>query len=99
MPTIENKKDIRYIAAQLLDLFGASGKHWIQDTLEDGRGNYCLMGGMEELKLESNVLLEAVRKETGYSSVESFNDENQWPTIKAFLCKYIRPKKVQKGKK
>lgn len=99
MPTTA-KNDIRYIAAKLLDLFGSKGQHWIRNDYADGKGNYCLMGGLEKLEMndKSIILQDAIAAYTDnrYRDVEDFNDSRKWPAIKKFLCSLIKPSKKEK---
>jgi hypothetical protein len=85
---------MKVIAAKLLNLFGARGQHWIRGEESNGNGDYCLIGGMKELNLthEMKTLQRAVREKTKHTSIAAFNDQHYWPTIKDFLCSYIRPK-------
>jgi hypothetical protein len=96
-----NKKPqphLRTIARRLLDLFGVDGKHWIDGDYNDGEGNYCLIGGLEKIKLvnQRNRLNEAIAEfDTAHDAqedgVEEWNDSHEWPTIREFLMKLAHP--------
>lgn len=97
---VKRKKPVtmRTIARRLLDLFGVDGEHWIEGDYNDGDGNYCLIGGIDKLRLSNkrNMLSDAIAEydpdyKANHDGVESWNDYHQWADIKKFLMRYAHP--------
>ena len=101
MPTAKKAVSAKTIARKLLALFGSDGEHWMKGNYDDGEGNYCLIGGLQAMKMTSRgrpVLTKAIKEITGQKwSVEEFNDSRtSWREIKQVLCHIAFPKKESK---
>ena len=94
-----NKK-VQEAATKLLKLFGQDGKHWLNGAENDEKGNYCLIGGLEQLGYNQTLLDPVLPIQDVDANDESdpfdldfqsfidtpnFNDRDGWKPIKTFL--------------
>jgi hypothetical protein len=88
---------VKEAADKILKLFGQDGKHWLSGTESDDEGNYCLIGGLEQLGYSQELFddtlpvcsIEANDDGTvepfTFESTPDFNDRDGWAPIKTFL--------------
>lgn len=97
-------KDLRSIATKLLDFFGPDGERWTRGQFHSWYNHrleridsYCLIGGCDQLQLNSFVLLKVLKEEIRDNiSIPIFNDTNDWETVKKFLMKCAHPYQPKK---
>lgn len=89
----QEASDRKNTAESLLKLFGENGEHWTKGAhARDANGipvatwnvnaeSFCLLGGCSHLGVSAGPLYAAL----GVESLANFNDNNDWPTIKAAL--------------
>ena len=90
---------VQQAATKLLKLFGEDGKRWLNGLESDDEGNYCLIGGLEQLGY-SPTLLDPVLPvlpvnesefEEGHVDLDNFsdsvdfNDRDGWKPVRTFL--------------
>lgn len=76
------------IAGKLLELFGPDGDRWCTGEYRS-LDKRCLGGGLCHFRLSLSALDEYLPtlpySEHRYRTIEQFNDNSDWPTVKSWL--------------
>ena len=77
-----------------LDLLGPNGEHWIQGSLRDGLGDYCVVGALIEAApdYEAYAAARDALKDTlstfrlsGSGNIDRWNNRASWPQVQTAL--------------
>ena len=94
-------KTVQNAAKALIKLFGPNGEHWMAGSETDDNGNYCLIGGLEQLNYEKDLFdpllplqaspddehidYDSDYKDINFPDTPEFNDRDGFKPVQTFL--------------
>ena len=77
-----------------LELLGPDGEHWIQGSLRDGLGDFCVVGALQEVAPTYQAYADArdalkqtisALRVTGSGNIDRWNNRSTWPEVQRAL--------------